>query len=66
MYYFMFSSRGYADSGIFNIILIGAVPIFGLTLFWLVRFIHDKELYALGLLGGLYILVIAAYIIGYK
>ena len=65
IYYFMFSSRGYTDSGIFTLILIGALPILGLTLFWLIRFIQGKELYELGLLTAIYVLVIAAYMVGY-
>lgn len=65
IYYFMFSSRGYADSGVFAVILIAALPVFGLTIFWLIKFIQGKELYELGLLAAIYILAIVAYVVGY-
>jgi hypothetical protein len=61
----MFSPRGYLDSGIFTTILIGALPILGLSIFWLIRFIQHKDLYELGLLAIIYILIITAYVVGY-
>ena len=65
VYYFGFSKRGYSDADIYAILLISAIPVFILSIYWVIHSMRIHDVLGYCFVALTYILIIIFYVIGY-